>query len=503
MVKQALNWIRSNRVEFALLVVIVLVGSVFRLYNVGDWMHFGQDEGNVAHVVHDIAVGEDLVALGPAAPNNWSGFNLGPIFYYLLVPFYWLSGSSPAGGAVATALITSASIILVYCVGKKFFSTAAGLSAAALFSVSYLMVYYGRWVWNPNLVPFFILLIFLSLYQLAHVQRNQKNGRYLYVLAVAVGIIIQLHGTALILIPMMLVVYFTIFRPKLSWKKYLIAFAILVVLNAPTIAYDLTHNFQNYEGFRQIITQSETEDPASIIDRAREAKNLVRDFWFESVTNKQYDALFYLLIVASGAVLLIEFIGAVRRKRRHVAVTLILIWLVFPLGSYIMYQAKIPVHYFCIIFPLPFIFFGWAFGYGWRTRWLQVPLLVLLIGLTSLQLYYSITFLRDLSPEGLRLSSYPLTLEEMEETVRYVLADSDGKSFSFVSEPGGSYSSSFEYLFEQHDITFMEQEAGLEYTVLVGVHAPVPERLRQYDSISIYSGHNVTVFSVTKQEGHE
>ncbi|MFA5134914.1 MAG: glycosyltransferase family 39 protein [Patescibacteria group bacterium] len=498
MVQRALSWIRRNRIEFALLVIIVLAGSALRLYQVGGWMHFGQDEGNVARVVRSIATGEDLVALGPAAPNNWSGFHLGPFFYYLLVPFYWMSGLSPAGGAAAAALVTSASIVLVYLVGKKFVNAAAGLSAAALFSASYLMVYYGRWVWHPNVVPFFMLLIFLSLYELAHLERNRKSAWYLYVLAVAVGLVVQLHGTALILVPAMLVVYFIIFRPRIPWQKYAAAAAIIVALNAPMIAYDVTHGFQNVNGFTQILTQSETDNPVSLFERAREAKNVVRDFWFESLTHKQSAVLFYALAAASAAVLLAELAAAVKRKRRHVAGTLMLIWLVLPLCSYVLYQAKIPVHYFCIVFPLPFIFFGWVFGYGWRARSLRIPLFGLLFGLAGLQLYYSVILLRDLSPGGSRASSYPITLSEMESAVEYIHDDSRGEPFVFVSLPVGAYDSGYTYLFERAGLSPAAQEAGLEYAAVVGFSAAPPEWFISSSGITRHSIGNVTIFSVRK-----
>src|SRR3989338_8401185 len=118
MIGKMLDWLGRHRLELTLLVIILVIGGTLRFYQVGAWMHFGQDEGRDAFLVRSIARDGDVQLLGPAAPSNQPDFHLGPAFYYLLAPFYWLSGYSPASGAVAVASLSFLSIFLVYLVGR-------------------------------------------------------------------------------------------------------------------------------------------------------------------------------------------------------------------------------------------------------------------------------------------------------------------------------------------------------------------------------------------------
>ena len=92
-------------------------------------------------------------------------FFTGPIYYYLMAPFLWLFHLDPVGPAVMVALFGVATVWLIYHVGKEFFDKKTGLIAAALYSVSPLVITYSHSSWNPNVVPFFSLLTLYFLYK--------------------------------------------------------------------------------------------------------------------------------------------------------------------------------------------------------------------------------------------------------------------------------------------------------------------------------------------------
>ena len=392
MIQNILHWIKKHKILVALIVIIVIMGGFFRLYHVGSWMHFGQDEGRDAFVVAGIASG-NIPALGPAAPNNSPDFHLGPFFYYLLFPFYFITGLSPAGGALTVALLSVASILLVYIIGKKFFSSVAGIAAASLYSVSFLMVYYGRWAWNPNVVPFFMLLIVLSLFQLTTIRRDKKKEWYIYLLAASFGIIIQLHGTALIAVPVLLILFFILYRPKIFWKKYVLAFAIILFVNMPQIVYDITHGFGNSRGFIHILFQSEIGAGIGFFDRIRRVAELTRNFFQEALFSSELPMAFGLLFGALVIFVGIQLYRIIKQRGRDARIVLPIMWLFIPLLVFIFYKEAIPIHYFCMIFPVPFILFGWFFHYVWKVKKIRLYALMIIASIFGLQLISSANLL--------------------------------------------------------------------------------------------------------------
>ncbi|MDD5040195.1 MAG: glycosyltransferase family 39 protein [Patescibacteria group bacterium] len=497
-------WVRANKYEVAIVLCIVCVGGFVRLYHVGAWMHFGNDEGRDAFTVADIAEHGYVKLVGPAASSISSDFHLGPAFYYLLAPAYALMHSRPSAGAVTVALFSTATIVLVWAVARKFFGRAAGLIAAMLYSVSFLEVYYGRWAWNPNLVPFFVLIIIFALFQLGLHRDRPANAWYLFVLAISLGIVMQLHGTALFAMPVLCAAYLLITRPRIPWKKYLIAGALLIFVNIPLILYEATNRLGNTRSLIRLLTQSDSNIQISIIERFRRAVVLTRSFWYETLFHSRFRELAAVAIVALVVFILWRIFSALKHKRKDRALILCLLWLCIPFCLLVPYKDAIPVHYFCTVFPAPFIIFGWFAGFVWHSLrgYGRVGVVMLVIVLWGLQLGYSTRLLHDLSPTGSRATSYPVTLSEMEQVAAFIKQDSKGHTFNFQSEPSGAYERSYEYVFECADIAASVVPETLQYTVLIGRNAAIPDSILPETVRSTRTIGNVRVIVAEQNRGN-
>ena len=443
------GWVRTHKIEIFFIAIILIIGSFLRLYHVGDWMHFGQDEGRDAFVIADIAQNFHVKLLGPAAPNKSPDFHLGPAYYYLLVPFYWLGGSSPGAGATAVALFAIFSIVLVYFLSRNFFGTVAGIVSASVYAVSYLMLYYGRWAWNPNIVPFFILLFFIALYKMSLSTESPRQEKYLYILALSTGILIQLHGTALMTVPIILVLFFVLYKPRIHWKKYLIAALIFIVCTLPLWIYDITNNFDNTKGLFRIITQSESGVQITFGERIQRTGELFSSFWHESLLHSQLGWFFVGLFAVLLIFLATQFYHGVKNKTKNAPALLMMLWIIVPLFVFIFYKEAIPIHYFAILFPVPFIVLGWFVGWLWKQNILREVLVLSIVVLLVWQGAYAVQLLIDLGPGGSRVSSYQVTLQDMKDVVNFIQQVSIGEPFNFRSEPYGQYNRSYKYLFEQ------------------------------------------------------
>src|SRR5262245_60400749 len=119
--KQKSTWI---------LIGIVILAAFMRLYRISEYMTFLGDEGRDVLIAKGILEG-NLTFLGPR--SSAGDFFLGPAYYYMITPFLGLFGLDPVGPAVMVALVSTATVVLIYIVAKKFFDVRAALFASALY----------------------------------------------------------------------------------------------------------------------------------------------------------------------------------------------------------------------------------------------------------------------------------------------------------------------------------------------------------------------------------
>ena len=149
-------------------------------------MTFLGDEGRDVIVAREILSG-NLTLLGPRASAG--DFFLGPIYYYMIAPFLFLTRYDPVGPAIMVALFGIGTVALVYFFAKEFFGIKAALIASILYAISPLVVAYSRSSWNPNLMPFFSLLLLFLI-----IKAGKSQSIRLFVLVgFLLGIAIQLH----------------------------------------------------------------------------------------------------------------------------------------------------------------------------------------------------------------------------------------------------------------------------------------------------------------------
>jgi len=219
--------------------IILILGAYLRLYKIGDYLTFLGDEGRDVLVVKRMIVDHDLVFLGPTA--SVGGFFLGPMYYYFMAPFLYLYKLDPVGPAVMVALFGVLTIYLVYYVGKKMFHTGVGVIASLLYALSPVVIAYSRSSWNPNLVPFFSLLLILFLWRFYTNKRIQD----LVVIGIIWGFGIQFHYLFSFLILFSLLWILFIRRSIHVVKDIIIlGFSSLIPL-LPFVLFEIRHGFPN------------------------------------------------------------------------------------------------------------------------------------------------------------------------------------------------------------------------------------------------------------------
>lgn len=370
--KKLKKWIKENRLEVILLLLILALGTLLRFYQIRGHATFLGDEGRDAIVVKRMIVDHKFTLLGPTV--SFGNLYLGPIYYYMMIIPLWLTRLDPVGPAMMVASFGVASIFLVYLLGREFFDRAAGLTAAALYSASHLIIVHTRSSWNPNPVPLFALLTIYALWRIA----RYKDAKWIVLIGVCLGIIFQLHYIAFAFIGSVFLI-FLILKIRLKWYWYLLGIFSFLALLSPQIAFELRHNFINSKAMIDFIfKRGFFETTAGVgFDKFAPFSLYKRLFYKLIATDRRW--LGVLLVVFTT---LWAFLHALRKrqfKKENLGLSLLGLWMLLGLLMIPLYRGTLHDHYLGFIFPTPFLVYGFVFSRLWARKILKPLALIIFL----------------------------------------------------------------------------------------------------------------------------
>lgn len=436
--------VKSN---LSILSILFLAGFV-RLYRIGDYMTFLGDEGRDMLVVRHILQG-DITFLGPRASAG--DFFLGPFYYYLITPFLWLFNYDPVGPAIMVAIFGIATVYLVFWVGRKFFGQKAGLIAALLYAVAPVVVRYSSSSWNPNVVPFFTLLLFISLY----FAFKNKLIRLFGLVGILLGILMQLHYLAtFIAVIVALCVGVCTFFDRKSYKdllrkyvlNYFSIFIGFVISFSPFLAFEVRHGFPNIRTIFSFIfspsLNSGEESNATFI-------TIVLDVFYRVITkvlifispdtgwnNTLISSINIILVV-----LIIISLYFLLKTKDKVFKTILLLWFIVGIILFGFYKKPLYEYYFGFLFPLPFLLLG-----NLVSAVISSSRNNLFIKISAISIVFAI-FVINISQ--LHVWHEPNRQKQQMQTIaEFVLSHTDGKPFNFALITPGNSDHAYRYFFE-------------------------------------------------------
>lgn len=426
--------------EVILLVVILAVAAYLRLHNIGGYMTFLGDEGRDVLVVKRMIVDHKFTLLGPTA--SVGGFFLGPIYYYFMLPFLWMWRLDPVGPAVMVGLFGTATVYLVYLTGKKMFGYAAGLVASSLYAVSPLVIAYSRSSWNPNVVPFFSVLL---IYLLFGVGTPKKSLHPLYV-GIVLGIGIQLHYLFLFLFAVT-GVWFWLQRRFFPLGRAIGLTLIGFLLGAsPFIAFEVRHQFTNTRTILQyIFTGKETGfSPTTYLATVNDVSTRLfsrlifrlpgTEVWQDYP--QWYITILRVISEVARWSMVIVLVMAFRRAGRR-AVTLLAVWAATVILLFGLYQRAIYDYYFGIIFAFPFLFLGMLSVWAWKDTKGRILVVAAWVALFVFN-WQGRPFVH--APNN--------QLAQVKAIARTAFDQTGGRPFNFALVTGGNSDHAYRYFFE-------------------------------------------------------
>ncbi len=403
------------------LVLVIAISLFTHFYRIDQTFIFHNDEGRDALIAFRMLDTRRPVLLGPE--TSVGNMYLGPFYYYLMVPALALAQLNPVGPAIMVAIFGFLTSLCLIWLGRRWGSPWTGILAGAIYALSPVMVHYSRSSWNPNVVPFFSVLL-LGLIG----SRSKWSGLWLGLLT---GIIFQLHYVALVL-PGLIFLYTTFD----TWRKrqfgelpryILLAVIGFGIVTSPFWLFESRHQFVNTRAFATYLTQKRVAPPlASPPYFERLTKNIHTITYgvigSESESVKKPSPLFAVLI----GIVMLGFIFLHTHPLGYLLVGSLLVVTLLKENVY--------VHYIGFLFPVVSLIFALAATKVRHLRYLTIAILLILGWYALPSLKYN---LHDV------VSIQTVRAQNLAD---YIIHQAAGRPYNIVNASSGSSSTLLYYL---------------------------------------------------------
>lgn len=245
--KKCCGWLS----KYWLLILTIAIGVFLRFYKLRELTTFGGDQGVDYLRVWQMISERRLSLLGPV---THVGIYLGPLYYYLLIPFFILFNFDPIAAPVMFAMFGTATVGLVYILARALLrsdlsqrgQTFADLFAfltALLYAVSPVIIESSRAPSQPHLIPFFAALLLISIFNVANKKEKWWDG---LIIGISLAGVIQFHYFAFplwILTGIIVVIRMSNdlnHWTKGFWRSLVLSMSILL---APIGLFEMRHQF--------------------------------------------------------------------------------------------------------------------------------------------------------------------------------------------------------------------------------------------------------------------
>ena len=216
-------------------IVFIICGAALRLYNFHNSLYFIYDQGRDA-LVWDKMVHGNLVLVGPT--TGLGGFFLGPLWYYVGLPVFVLSGGNPfAMGAIFIA-ITCLALPLYWWLGHALFRSKFWAVTCAIFlAIIPGSIQASIFIWN------IIMAAPLMLGALYSFSRAREARRWLALGFFLVALTLQSEFAYAVFYLPVLFVLIPWLRQRRDWRDFAVAILAVGVTGIPQMLFELRNRF--------------------------------------------------------------------------------------------------------------------------------------------------------------------------------------------------------------------------------------------------------------------
>jgi uncharacterized membrane protein len=321
------------------------------------------------------------VAIGPV--TSVGNMYLGPFYYYFMAPWLLLSGFHPVGPAIGVGIISLATIVLIYVLGRKIIGEKAALFSAILFAFAEMAIFHARFSWNPNLAPLFTILVLYFIYMA--LTKNSKNWIWV---GLCLGLTIQLHYVNLLLVGGCgLIWLYQLFTELISKKSKLqtkekkrfivntvIGAAVALLTMTTVFMFDIRHNGLNFQAAINIFARdgnfasNYASLASSLVDALLETMgrtaHIVVDLAVPGIDVHYPKVITGILLLATFA-----FVAYKEKKTGiRIGVMMILALIITSIIGISFYRNSVFDHYILFAVPLSLMAMGYLLSKLWQYK---------------------------------------------------------------------------------------------------------------------------------------
>ncbi|MBL7159712.1 glycosyltransferase family 39 protein [Candidatus Microgenomates bacterium] len=227
--------IKKQNIHIFILLIILVIGGLFRFYNTPLRYSLGGDSGRDVLTAKEAAKQFQLPLTGSF--SSLGPFTFGPWYYYILIFSYFLIPSIWAP-YIIVGLISILMIVFMYKIGELLENKWFGLILAVLTAFSPFQISSATAVLQPSLVG---PLTALALYFFLEIWLKKHSSSFGVLLGISIGLAINMHYQAVsfLILPMF-------FLFKKEKRNHLITTILGVFLTAlPLVFFELNNHWFN------------------------------------------------------------------------------------------------------------------------------------------------------------------------------------------------------------------------------------------------------------------
>ncbi len=243
---------KKHRTYYLLLIVILFIALFLRVYRAGEVLGFYFDQGRDALHIWDLIHKGDIFLIGPT--TGIAGIFRGPFYYYLITPFYFLSGGNPTLPANFLALTSVLGLAVMGYLATKVHSKESAFFGLVLATFSFGLIFDSRWLSNPT--P----MLLISMLFLACIFAAIESKKWAWpAISFSAGISLFHFGSSgeFFYFPALLI--FLIWKRKdLSPKIIALSIFLFILSASPLILFDLKNNFLLTNNIKSFLFERES-----------------------------------------------------------------------------------------------------------------------------------------------------------------------------------------------------------------------------------------------------
>lgn len=342
-----LNFLKKP--EILLLIFVILIGLFFRNYKAIERFEYAHDGDLYSWIAKDIIVDKHIRLIGQL--TSAEGIYIGPLYYYVNVPFFLLFNMDPIGAIVPIAILGLFSLISIYWVFQKLYNKNMALISTFLYATSWHIFQLDR-----RVVPSTPVYLWVIWYFYCIVSITRGNYNVLPILGILLGLIWHIH---IALLPALIAVPIAIIASrKLPTIKQFIYFLIATFITSiPLLLFETRHNFIQtislYENFTKNHGSSTGENKLFQVLQMI-SKNL-NDVFISPVDIPIVKNIGFLVVILLIGLLL------VRKKAFQLKELVVLfVWIFGVITFFTLSSSPISEYYFANIEIIFLMFVGFA-----------------------------------------------------------------------------------------------------------------------------------------------